>query len=184
MAFLVSCFNLLSLDYIPKSHSQRNTYTLLNFGDFIDGGSNTSKPYVQLLSTTNPAQAHQDFVTTRLNGVDTTGQSQYSLLPASQGKTSPVPFDERVTHTEQKVIRYLPEIVVISVAVVLALVGYGTWVYIKRRRLRRAAQRSSNIRVSAGKGYSTLQDPQAPIYLQNMPSEGTFGTKYGYSGRY
>ena len=92
-----------------------------------------------------------------------------------------------MTHTEQKVIRYLPEIVCISVAVVLALAGYGTWVFIKRRRARRNAQRA---RVSArmsmgmgmgGKGYSTIEDPQQPIYLQNMLSRGSYGNQnYSY----
>jgi hypothetical protein len=47
---------------------------LLNYGDFIDGStSNTSNPYVQILSTTDPAKAHADFVAARLGGKDTTG---------------------------------------------------------------------------------------------------------------
>jgi hypothetical protein len=51
-----------------------NVYLLLNYGDFIDGStSSTSSPYAQVLSTTNPAQAHADFVKTRLGGTDTTG---------------------------------------------------------------------------------------------------------------
>jgi hypothetical protein len=46
-------------------------YLLLNYGDFIDGStSSTAAPYVQILSTTDPAAAHADFVTTRLNGQD------------------------------------------------------------------------------------------------------------------
>lgn len=181
MAFLVSYLSTL-LSTVLTPLCQRNTYTLLNFGNFVEGTSNSSKPYVQLLSTTDPAQAHQDFVQSRLNGTDITGTSQYALLPASQAKKSPVPFGERVTHTEQKVIRYTPEIVCISVAVVLALAGYGTWVYIKRRRARRAAQQASNIRISIGKGYSSIQDPEPPIYLQNMESQASVGNKYGYSG--
>jgi len=44
-------------------------YVLLNYGDFIDGStSNTTDPYVQFVSTTNPAAAHADFVATRLQG--------------------------------------------------------------------------------------------------------------------
>jgi hypothetical protein len=42
---------------------------LLNYGDFINGStSNTSDPYIQILSTTDPAEAHADFVATRLSG--------------------------------------------------------------------------------------------------------------------
>jgi len=55
-----------------------NVYALLDFGDFTDdSASNTSSPYVQLLSTTDPAEAHADFVATRLNGTDTTGSQHY-----------------------------------------------------------------------------------------------------------
>ena len=43
-------------------------YLLLNYGDFTDGsGSSTASPYAQILSTTNSADAHADFVATRLN---------------------------------------------------------------------------------------------------------------------
>jgi hypothetical protein len=49
-----------------------NVYLLLNYGDFIDGStSNTAAPFAQLLSTTDPAAAHADFVATRLGGTDT-----------------------------------------------------------------------------------------------------------------
>jgi len=54
----------------------RNVYALFNFGDFVVGSSSTDNrgdPYLQFLSTTDPAEAHSDFVTTRLNGIDTTG---------------------------------------------------------------------------------------------------------------
>jgi hypothetical protein len=161
----------------PLIVSQRNTYTLLNWGNFADGASNSSTPYVQLLSTTEPGQAHQDFVTARLDGIDTTGDSQYALLPANQGKSSPIPFGERVTHTEQKVIRYLPLIVCISIAALLALVGYGLWVYIRRRRARRAAlhSRDHSVRVTVNKGYGVLEDPQPPIHMKDMPSGGAYG---------
>ncbi|KZS90408.1 acid protease, partial [Sistotremastrum niveocremeum HHB9708] len=67
----------------------RNTYTLINFGDFVDVNSSvTADPYIQLLSLTDPGQAHQDFVSTRLNNVDTTSDSQFALLPASSQQSS------------------------------------------------------------------------------------------------
>ncbi|KAI0269972.1 aspartic peptidase domain-containing protein [Gloeopeniophorella convolvens] len=51
-----------------------NVYLLLDYGDFIDGSTSaTAAPYVQLVSTTDPAAAHADFVATRLQGKDTTG---------------------------------------------------------------------------------------------------------------
>lgn len=46
----------------------RNAYLLINFGDFVDGSvDTTADPYVQLLSITDPASAHADFVSVRLN---------------------------------------------------------------------------------------------------------------------
>jgi len=55
-----------TLDGILGMSFLSNVYILLNYGSFIDGStSNTSAPYVQLLSTTDPAQAHADFVATR-----------------------------------------------------------------------------------------------------------------------
>ncbi|KIJ43065.1 hypothetical protein M422DRAFT_779838 [Sphaerobolus stellatus SS14] len=51
----------------------RNAYMLVNFGDFVDGNlEHQGDPYMQLLSVTDPAEAHQDFVNGRLEGVDTT----------------------------------------------------------------------------------------------------------------
>jgi len=52
----------------------RNAYMLVNFGDFVDGKQDKiADPYVQLLPTTEIAEAHKDFVQVRLNGIDTTG---------------------------------------------------------------------------------------------------------------
>ena len=47
---------------------------MLNYGSFVDGSaSNGSAPYVQILSTTDPTEAHADFVATRSNGKYPTG---------------------------------------------------------------------------------------------------------------
>ncbi|KAK0441623.1 aspartic peptidase domain-containing protein [Armillaria borealis] len=50
----------------------RNVYAVFNFGDFVASGNDTTirgDPYIQLLSTTDPAEAHSDFVTVRLSGL-------------------------------------------------------------------------------------------------------------------
>ncbi|PBK97381.1 acid protease [Armillaria gallica] len=50
----------------------RNVYAVFNYGDFVAGGNDTTvreDPYVQLLSTTDPAEAHSDFVAVRLSGL-------------------------------------------------------------------------------------------------------------------
>ena len=45
----------------------RNVYTYINFGDFVDGSTNTTAdPYVRMLSTTNDSAAvHAAFVSVR-----------------------------------------------------------------------------------------------------------------------
>jgi hypothetical protein len=64
-----------------------NVYLLLNYGDFIDGStSNTSDPYAQILSTTDPAEAHADFVATR-QGLNNTTDSPYFNSSGSDKKS-------------------------------------------------------------------------------------------------
>ncbi|KAK0243960.1 aspartic peptidase domain-containing protein [Armillaria nabsnona] len=50
----------------------RNVYAVFNHGDFVADGNDTTirgDPYVQFLSTTDPAEAHSDFVAVRLDGL-------------------------------------------------------------------------------------------------------------------
>jgi hypothetical protein len=66
-----------------------NVYLLLDYGDFVDGStSSTASPYAQLLSTTNPAAAHTDFVAVRLNGADTTGSQNHTGSGSGPGPGS------------------------------------------------------------------------------------------------
>jgi len=80
--------NFGAFDIILGMGFLRNAYLLINFGDFVDG--KTADPFIQLQSTLDPSIGHNDFVTLRMGGVDKTG-SQTPLLPADQGKVSPVP---------------------------------------------------------------------------------------------
>ncbi|THV05274.1 hypothetical protein K435DRAFT_119025 [Dendrothele bispora CBS 962.96] len=69
-----------AIDMILGMAFLRNTYTLINFGNFVDGSTdNVADPYIQLLSVSNKTQIHTDFVNVRLGGRDTTG-SQAPLL--------------------------------------------------------------------------------------------------------
>ena len=93
-----------------------NVYALLDYGDFTDdSASNTSSPYVQLLSTTDPAEAHADFVATRLNGTDTTGSQHYGT-----GES----FFQR---------HRIPLIIAVVVVGVAALAG-AVWLVVRRRK--------------------------------------------------
>lgn len=69
---------------------------MLNYGDFIDGsGSNTINPYVQILSTTDPASAHADFVATRLSGKDTTGTQSFKGSGSGSGSNKSSGFFQK-----------------------------------------------------------------------------------------
>ena len=50
-----------------RSLSVRNVYTLIDFGDFVEGATTQkADPYIQLLSTADdPAEAHSDFLRVR-----------------------------------------------------------------------------------------------------------------------
>ncbi|KAK0504253.1 aspartic peptidase domain-containing protein [Armillaria luteobubalina] len=61
----------LTYDMLLGMPFLRNVYTVFNFGDFVAGGNDTANrgdPYIQLLSTTDPAEAHSDFVATTSYG--------------------------------------------------------------------------------------------------------------------
>lgn len=74
----------------------RNTYTLFDYGDWVDESSNDrNDPYIQLLSTTDKASARNDFIQVRLGGVDTTNATSQALLPADQGLKSPISKEEK-----------------------------------------------------------------------------------------
>lgn len=70
-----------TFDMILGMSFLRNVYAIFNYGDFIAGGNDTSNrgnPYLQFLSTTDPSEAHSDFVAVRLNGNDTTGGQTFN----------------------------------------------------------------------------------------------------------
>ncbi|KAE9400432.1 acid protease [Gymnopus androsaceus JB14] len=105
-----------ALDAVLGMAFLRNVYILINFGDFVDGSSSSvAKPYIQLLSLSDKASIHRDFVMARLGGVDTTG-SQSPLLPSvsstsastSTSTTNSDPTSSQKRHSKEKTkIRYL-----------------------------------------------------------------------------
>ncbi|KAH9016601.1 hypothetical protein EDB85DRAFT_1898042, partial [Lactarius pseudohatsudake] len=62
-----------------------NVYLLIDYGDFVDGTTNTDSPYIQLLPMTDPAAAHAEFVATRLNGKDSTSSQHNSGSGGAKG---------------------------------------------------------------------------------------------------
>jgi hypothetical protein len=139
-------------------------YVLLNYGDFIDGStSNTANPYVQFLSTTNPAAAHADFVATRLHGNDTSG-SQHNSSPSSSGSGGSGGSSSKSFLSKYK----FP---LIGGAVVVALgVFSGIVTLMTRRRRRRSkayrplfeAAPAGDMQMQYVAGYNSAPAPQYP----------------------
>ncbi|KAL0960742.1 hypothetical protein HGRIS_005766 [Hohenbuehelia grisea] len=102
-----------NFDMILGMSFLRNVYTLIDFGDFIAGSTNKGDPYIQLLSVTDPAEAHSDFVQVRLNGIDTTdGQ----VL-----KSSSTP---QTTSSRKRTIIYIIGASLIALGLVLAVLAF------------------------------------------------------------
>jgi hypothetical protein len=58
----------------------RNVYMLINFGDLVNGTTAAAgNPYIQLLPTTDPATAHQEFVAVRINSANSAHRASIGL---------------------------------------------------------------------------------------------------------
>jgi hypothetical protein len=157
----------------------RNVYLLINYGDFVDGTATKSPPYVQLLSTTDPAAAHLDFVQTRLGGVDTTGMQVFS---AEQPASSPdVPSVHKDKQTSTIVIWS-----VVAGSLFLVSVAVGVYITLKRRRGRNFVTRSNIPTADTGLSYdySSYQPLQyAPPPGETHMVQG-YHTEEGYASTY
>ncbi|KAJ7486167.1 aspartic peptidase A1 [Mycena galericulata] len=133
---ITSAFSLFgNFDMIMGMTFLRNAYTLMDFGDWVDQSSvDQVDPYIQLLPLTDPNAAHADFVNVRLAGVDTSGASQYTLLPASEQQHSPVSEAEKKAKYEEMVLSRWPYILVGCLVFVILVVGCIVWRCCCRRR--------------------------------------------------
>jgi len=105
----------------------RNTYTLLNFGNWVDGNDSRGNPFIQIASLTNPASARADFIQTRLGGIDTTGDAKWQLLPKEQMQHSPVSEEEKKKKYQEAVLSKWPYILTGCLVFVLIVVGLIVW---------------------------------------------------------
>ena len=141
----------LSNPYIYLSLIVKNAYLLVDYGDYTVNEGITLPPYVQLLSTTNDtAQMHQEFVTVRLNGIDTTNTQK--IL---QSTTSP-------THTRLSTADKIKKWIIIGGAILVGvLVILGAVVCLCCFCLRRRGARAQ------GRRYQPLDEP-APAAASEM----------------
>lgn len=99
----------------------------------MDGSS--TKPFIQMLPLTNKAAARKDFVSVRLGGVDTIASQ--TLLPADQGKESPLQPGEARQHLEEKVISRWPYILAGCLVAVFLIIGLIVWKCCCQRRAKK-----------------------------------------------
>jgi len=140
---ITSAFSLLgNYDMILGMGFLRNTYTLLDLGDWINSSNDRGGPFVQLLPITDVNAAHTDFVNVRLKGVDTSGDPQYNLLPISQMQHSPISEQEKKEMYQEMILSRWPEIFVGCLIFLILVVGFCIWRCCRRRRAAAAKRKS------------------------------------------
>ncbi|KAN0087502.1 Aspartic peptidase domain containing protein [Tylopilus felleus] len=171
-----SAFSLLGeYDMILGMAFLRNTYTLINFGNMVEGGSSSNNPYVQLLSLTNETAAVNDFIQVRLNGQNLINSPQYALLPASQQQHSPETEAEKKAQYEEEVLSHWPYILFGCLVVVFLLVAYCVWrCCCRRRRQAKAKQQRGREPGGSNNGpFTQLQDSGSTASLVMKPIRGS-----------
>ncbi|OCB83844.1 hypothetical protein A7U60_g9049 [Sanghuangporus baumii] len=153
---ITSAFSLLGeYDIILGMAFLRNTYTLIDLGNFVTSApKGTASGFIQLLSLTDTQKAHDDFVQVRMGGVDSTGDSKYYLVTASEGQSSPESSSEKKAHLAAKVLSRWPYILMGCLLGTALIVGYIVWRCCCRRRCqeRKKARAAAASGVGMGKG--------------------------------
>lgn len=180
---ITSAFSLFgNFDMIMGMTFLRNAYALLNFGDWVDDTSiDRGDPYIQLLPLTDPAAAHTDFVNVRLAGVDTTGSSQYALLPADQQQHSPVSEEEKKQKYEEMILSRWPYILVGCLVGVILIVGLIVWRCCCRRKSKQA-RKNKGFFEQKSQTYLPLQVQSGPPPQQHYGEHG-YGEQQGYGAQ-
>jgi len=165
---ITTAFSLLgSYDVILGMGFLRNTYTLLDYGDFIDESSNDrGSPFVQLLPLTNVNTAHNDFVQSRLNGQDTTGSPSKALLPASQCQHSPESEEEKKQHYEEMVLSRWPYI--LAGCFVFLILSIALIIWRCCRRNRRKKMTKAGLLPEENTTYAPLHDQHSSLNLKPL----------------
>jgi len=173
---ITTAFSLLgSYDLILGMNFLRNTYTLLDFGDFVDESSNDrTSPFMQLLPLTDVNTAHNDFVQARLHGQDTTGSPSKALLPASQCQHSPESAEEKKQHYEEMVISRWPYILAGCLLFLILAIGLIVW----RCCCRRGRRAKKSVLPAQNTTYAPLHDPNSSLSLK--PLGDSYGGKQSY----
>ena len=128
---------------------------LVNYGDFVDGDtSNTAPPYLQFLSITDPASAHADFLSVRLNQTTAPTPAENAAIDTNASST---PSGGKSAFLKHKI----PIIIVSSVGVGLVILGVLVLMCTRNRLSRRG-------RDSLASTYRSYQHLGAPAPAGDM----------------
>ncbi|KAI0771200.1 acid protease [Trametes elegans] len=181
---ITSAFSLLGeYDIILGMAFLRNTYTLLDYGNFMENtASDRGDPFVQLLSVTDANAAHQEFVQARLGGVDNSGDASHALLPVDQMQHSPISKAEKKKRYEEMILSRWPYIFVGCLVFVLIVTGLIIWrCCVRRRRQKEAKARKKQLLNVSGAprspgpqtvSFRQLEDGGAPDNMEMRESKG------------
>ncbi|KAH9989723.1 aspartic peptidase domain-containing protein [Russula compacta] len=150
----------------------RNVYLLINYGNFVDRTTTKAPPYVQLLSVTDPAAAHLDFVNARLGGVDTTGMQMFST-------DSPVSSPGDVTSPADRKTRIIVIFSAVGGSFFLVAVAAAVYIALRRRRRRLSVPdpNVSTINTGLSHDYTTLQHTPPPGEMHLLMGEAGLATR-------
>jgi len=181
--------NLINKDTV------RNTYTLLNFGNWIGTDGTQDHPFIQLASVTNVAAARNDFIQVRLGGNDTIDDPKWTLLPASQMQHSPISAEEKKKAYEEKILSRWPYILFGCLMFVLILLGLCIWRCCCRRGKKEGTDAKRGFfsrkggRVQKGTSYVPLSTPNRSASTYPPQTAGAFAQSqqnlhedYGHGG--
>jgi hypothetical protein len=149
------------------SFTVRNTYLLINYGDFVQGGFNTAPPYVQLLPTTNDTSGtHSDFVKVRLKGVD-------------NGRKASTPSNSSKDKSESSLTRRTTFYIVIAAigAGLVLLTLLGVYCY-RRRRVTKVYQASTYAPLGYPAPQGDIPPYSSPHSAYYPPQTATYQTPY------
>ncbi|KAF5380669.1 hypothetical protein D9757_007060 [Collybiopsis confluens] len=165
-------------DFILGMSFLRNVYALFNYGDFVNDNNGTARndPYMQLLSTTDPADAHNDFVTQRLNGDDTTGNQ---VLGAP---TSGTPTAKSSSSSNHKTLYFGLAIAAGALALIVFIAAFC----MRRNKARAAA--AVWVPGQSGGAYSQLSNVNGPrdnhLASTAAPPYTQYDQRYDHNGEW
>jgi len=174
---ITSAYSLFGhFDMIMGMTFLRNTYTLMSFGDWVDGNDSRGNPYIQIASITNPSLARADFIQTRLGGIDTTGDAKWQLLPKEQMQHSPVSDAEKKKKYQEAVLSKWPYILTGCLLFVLIVVGLTVWNCCCRKKRSKKGTSGAGAGIlgkkKGKKGGLWSQEPTSTAYLPLREQQG------------